>query len=753
MVGTGFFKRCAGLVAVIVLVATVVASRAPGSVVAAGTGYVALASPARVLDTRLDGTTVDSVYDRGGLRAPGSTLPLIIAGRAGVPADAVSVVLNVTVTQPTGDGFITVYPCGAPQPTASNLNYVAGQTVPNMVIAKIGADGSVCLFSGSPTHLIVDVAGYFPGTDALTPLASPARLLDTRVNGTTIDQINQAEGIRPAGSTTTVQVTNRAAVPVGAASVVLNVTVDAPETAGYITVYPCDAPVPTASNLNYVAGQTVPNAVITKLSPDGTVCLYTSATTHLVADIAGYFANATVFEPLAAPARLLDSRPDGITIDTVYEKTGIRPGNSTMQLKVSDRALIPAGASAVVLNVTVDQPVASGFVTVYPTGAGARPNASNLNYTAGQTVPNAVIARLGAGGTVCLFNTGSTHLIVDVAGYLTGPAPAAVVSACDSSDVASDPPVPTTVPTVSAPPTTRPPTSTTVRSTTTTSTTTTTTVPPPVGPDGKIAFVRNNQIFTINPDGPGETAITRIAKNYQPQYSPDGDQIAYVHETTAGAHEIWVMDADGSDKVKVADAGPLDSGAAWSPDGTQLAFQTQTDGSAIVTLSNGLIQPLSGWVDDPADVRVNPSFEGTPSWSPDGTHLAYSTTGTDGSDQLQSYDLATDQIEVLRSASTTLSCPQLLADPVYSPDGQNLSYTYIEVVTDVTGDIECLPSEVGISPDGGFTSLGGDAELVFSPTQAQVVLTNAGKVYTADPDGGSRHLLATGTQPDWQLIP
>jgi PKD repeat protein len=393
------------------------------------TGHVSLASPARVLDTRPDGSTVDLQYAAVGVRPRGSTLVLPIAGRAGVPADAKSVVLNVTVTEAIGPGFITVYPCDAERPTASNLNYVAGQSSPNLVVAKLAADGSVCLFNSEETQLIVDVAGYFPGLDAFTPLPAPARLLDTRDDGVTTDGVSRGEGIRGAGTTQVLQVAGRAGVPLGASSAVLNVTVDRPETAGFITVYPCDAALPTASNVNYVAGQTIPNAAIAKLAADGTVCLYTSATTHIITDIAGYFADASVVVPLPAPARLMDTRSDGVTIDGTFQGTGLRPTGGTVQLAVGGRAGVPATASAVVLNVTVDQPQAPGFITVYPADGG-RPNASNLNYVTGQTVPNAVIARLGPGGAVCLFDSGATHLIVDVAGYITGPAPAAAGLAC-----------------------------------------------------------------------------------------------------------------------------------------------------------------------------------------------------------------------------------------------------------------------------------------------------------------------------------
>jgi flagellum-specific peptidoglycan hydrolase FlgJ len=245
----------------------------------------------------------------------------------------------------------------------------------------------------------------------------------------TIDGQNAAGGIRPTGSVQVLQVTGRAGVPSGVSSAVLNVTVDAPQLAGFITVYPCGAPIPTASNLNYVAGQTVPNAVISKLSAAGTVCLFASAATHLVVDVTGYFATTNVVVPLGAPARLLETRGGLTTVDAQFNNTGLRPDQGTIQLTVNGRAGIPANASAVVLNVTVDQARGGGFLTVYPTGEG-RPLSSNLNYVAGQTVPNAVIARLGAGGTLCIYTQAATHLIVDVAGYITGTAPTAAGPTC-----------------------------------------------------------------------------------------------------------------------------------------------------------------------------------------------------------------------------------------------------------------------------------------------------------------------------------
>ena len=99
------------------------------------------------MDSRAGQSTVDGQFAGIGVRAANSITELQVGGRGGVPMDAAAVVLNVTVTAPEGSGFITVFPCGEALPTASNLNFVAGDTVPNAVIVKLGAGGKVCLFA------------------------------------------------------------------------------------------------------------------------------------------------------------------------------------------------------------------------------------------------------------------------------------------------------------------------------------------------------------------------------------------------------------------------------------------------------------------------------------------------------------------------------------------------------------------------------------------------------------------------------
>jgi hypothetical protein len=101
-----------------------------------------------------------------------------------VPADASAVALNVTMTQAQAGGYATVWPCGTPRPEASNVNFGPGTTVANGVIAPIGANGSVCVYTSANAHLIVDVAGWFTGGAASAFEGNvPKRLVDTR-NGT-----------------------------------------------------------------------------------------------------------------------------------------------------------------------------------------------------------------------------------------------------------------------------------------------------------------------------------------------------------------------------------------------------------------------------------------------------------------------------------------------------------------------------------------------------------------------------------------
>ena len=193
--------------------------------------------------------------------------------------------LNVTVDQPASDGFLSVGPGGEAIPETSNLNFVAGLTVPNLVVCKVG-DGGMVSFSAEcdAVHLIADVFGYFGSDGAKVRTVRPERLLDTR-SGTGAPQ--QPVG---SGNPVTLQVTGRGGVPSTATAVVLNVTATQVTATSFVTVWPTGTPMSETSNLNMTAGGTVANLVITKLGTGGTVDIANAfGEAHLIADVTGYF--------------------------------------------------------------------------------------------------------------------------------------------------------------------------------------------------------------------------------------------------------------------------------------------------------------------------------------------------------------------------------------------------------------------------------------------------------------------------------
>ena len=377
--------------------------------------------PPRLLDTRAGASTFDGLGRPAKPLAPADTMNLQVLGRGGVPSTGVSaVVLNVTVASPSAPSFLTIWPSGTGRPSASNLNFVAGQIVPNLVVAKVGVAGNVSIFnlSGS-VDVIADVAGYFPDSDGFVPLV-PARLLDTRPDLPTIDGLGRPGAPIGPSQSIDVQVINRGGVPSGGVdSVVLNVTATNPTANSFLTVWPAGQPRPVASNLNTVPGQTVPNLVVAKVGASGNVSIYNLAgSVDVIVDIAGYFPIGGSFVALQ-PARLMETRPGETVAPGATNKGTPLGAGQTFDLAVTGIGGVPASrVSAVVLNVTAVHPSGPSFVTVWPTGV-PRPNASNLNLTGiGQVVPNLVVARVGAGGKVSIFNlSGNTDLIVDVAGY------------------------------------------------------------------------------------------------------------------------------------------------------------------------------------------------------------------------------------------------------------------------------------------------------------------------------------------------
>ncbi len=360
--------------------------------------------PVRVLDTRYGTGAAGPVF-------PNQVIRLPIRGRHGVGADAGSVILNVTVTQPSAAGYVTVYP-DATAPTASNLNFVAGQTVPNLVVCAIGADGYLSIRNASPgtIHLLADLAGYYQGGKAVhrgmfQPM-SPARLIDTRVT---------TGPVGPGGSID-VQVTGTKGIPAThVQAVFLNTTVTQPQRDGYVTAWPSGTPRPTASSLNFRAGQTIPNLVMVKIGANGKVSLYngSAGTAHLIADVAGYVLDGIDSEQ---PGAFIPHSPERI-IDTRL------PSWRTGKLRPHWEGIgcFAPWVGGVIANVTAIEPEAAGFITVAPR-TGDLPAVSNVNFLAGQTVPNLSTSPVDSKLMVSFYNgsPGATHLVVDLAGGFVG---------------------------------------------------------------------------------------------------------------------------------------------------------------------------------------------------------------------------------------------------------------------------------------------------------------------------------------------
>jgi hypothetical protein len=323
-----------------------------------------------------------------------------------VPATATGVVLNVTVTNTSAPSFLTVWPAGATRATVSNLNWKAGETRANLVNVPVGAGGQVSIYNGfGSADVVVDEESYFDtavGTDGEYNALAPARLLDTRLSAQTMST----------GSFIDVQILGAGGVPAnGVSAVVLNATVTNTATAGFLTVYPSLTTLPLASNVNWAPGWTVANRVIVKVGSNGKVSIYNGqGSTDAVIDVSGYFTDSTragqLFTPLT-PVRVLDTRNTGRTI----------AANSASNVQFTGFNSVPSSATAVFVNTTVTNTTAASVLTVYP--GPSRPTASDLNWVAGQTIPNLTLATLSATGAAFYNYAGSTDLVLDLSGYFS----------------------------------------------------------------------------------------------------------------------------------------------------------------------------------------------------------------------------------------------------------------------------------------------------------------------------------------------
>ncbi|HWL46022.1 MAG TPA: hypothetical protein VNQ73_23990 [Ilumatobacter sp.] len=399
-----------------------------GPTAAAGTEYVGI-TPARYMDTRPGFSTFDDDYvGFGPISGNAEVVELPIAGKGEVPEDVLAVALNVTVTGATAAGYVTVWPCTAQMPTASNLNYVADQTVANAVVSATDFEGHVCFYAKAPVHVIVDVVGYFPPSSSYLPLV-PQRIYDSRFetcggawNSSEILSFGYPlyEGDVEEGCTSRYP-EGPLELPVDAEAAMLNLTAVATGGPGYISTADCDDnEQPRTSTLSFDRpGQVVPNLALATVTQSdtfpGMLCFRQKNNGHFVIDAFGYFPAGSGYTPIA-PARIVDSRPTGRTDDDLDARLGRTDRFEEFAFAITGRlgGTVPAVAAAVV-NVTVTGSDEPGWVAVYP--CGTKPTTSTVNFAAGQTVANAAFVSPGTGDRICYQASRPVHVIVDLQGW------------------------------------------------------------------------------------------------------------------------------------------------------------------------------------------------------------------------------------------------------------------------------------------------------------------------------------------------
>lgn len=405
------------------------------AITAATSGTYKPVAPARVLDTR-NGTGAPKAPV-----GPGKVISLSMLGAGGVPATGVSaVVLNLTVTAPTREGFLTLWPAGTTRPTVSSINFVAGTTRANLVtvpLGTIGANaGKVSIFNvqGS-VQVIADVIGYYEGVTTpaggLYQQVQPQRFVDTR-DPAFGGPILSGDGVfmwvdynDPANPTVDVNAHIRA--------LAVNITAVSPTKPGYLVAWDGNPVVPNTSTLNFTPGSITPNMAIVPVGPcvgcgvhtgfpSITVANGSLGTVNLLIDIVGIYDDGLLpgglqFKPVT-PTRIVDTRKG--------------QGTTTFASKTTKSVFAPATVAgldtfSLVTNTTAVLPTLPTYLTLWD-GFISKPLVSNLNAAKGEIVANATITDLRGGNLFNIYNdNGVNNVLVDVVGTMEM-VPAAVAS-------------------------------------------------------------------------------------------------------------------------------------------------------------------------------------------------------------------------------------------------------------------------------------------------------------------------------------
>ena len=431
-------------------------------------------TPCRIIDTRNAtagilpaGTTRGFMGWNGSYTAQGGA-----ATSCNLPfsTNNAAIVVNFTVVSPTTGGYITVFPGDAASvPLAATLNFNAGDVKGNNAVLKLnqtGAGSDFGIYTTSTTHIVADVVGYYakPVAVPLVSLSSdlvftpvtPCRILDTRSASAGILVAGTTRGFNGWNYSFTAQggSNTRCGIPESTytAAIVVNFTSVSPQTGGYITAYPGDAPQPLAATLNFNAGDVKGNNAVLKLNQTNSgnhFNVYSTSTMHLVGDVVGYYSRPSplavvplgamssdlVYTPVT-PCRIMDTRSSSAGVMATGSQRGFFGWNGTFTAQggsASNCGLpFSYNNAALVVNFTVVNPTTGGYITAFPGDAATVPLAATLNFNAGDVKGNNAVLKLnqtGTGADFVIYTTSTTHIVADVVGYFAKVKPAVSLGA------------------------------------------------------------------------------------------------------------------------------------------------------------------------------------------------------------------------------------------------------------------------------------------------------------------------------------
>lgn len=345
------------------------------------------------------------------------------------PTGSTAALVNITLTAATGTGYVTAESCGAVSGdvrSSSNGNVVAGRTVANLAVVPVDSSGRFCLYQSVGLHAIVDVQGFFGSASAMgsngmvfSPI-TPERIIDTRIDGF-CPVTGQCAENGPVPAETPAAVVGPD-MPPSAVAMLANLTVTGAQASGYLTADACAALTPglqAHSNANFERGETVANlSVVPALStPDGgQICTYASTGTQQIVDVQGWFvppaAGGWGYTSMSSQ-RLVDTRQCWTDPVTAEERCNqVNEAGSILHVQA------PAGASAVLVNLTLADATGSGYATAGKCSAMAPgpQSISNGNVETGGTSANLSVVPVDTDGMFCVYVSTGVHVLVDLQG-------------------------------------------------------------------------------------------------------------------------------------------------------------------------------------------------------------------------------------------------------------------------------------------------------------------------------------------------